>query len=321
MKTNIFECLRYLLRGDRPSQTANKRIALLIDADNTSTKYIDTIISELSAIGSVDIKRAYGDFTSPTLKNWDRDVLNKFSIKPIQHFAYTTGKNSTDGAMIIDAMDILFTKDIDCFCIATSDSDFIRLTQRIREEGKTVIGMGRQQTIPAFVNACNEFKFLDVLSNETEADDENSNLSNFETSITPLQSIKNFISQYIAAGDENVYLGGLKQAIVSKYSDFDERNYGYSKFSTFINSLGDFQVNGNLCFIKIEYRKIPNYIQQFCKNNSNKSFTSTELHNQIVKKYKSFKLVNLGFTNMKSFLSSLPNIEIVDGNKYRYKKS
>lgn len=298
----------------------NRKIALLIDADNTSTKYIDTIMNELSAIGSVDIKRAYGDFTSPTLKNWDKEILNNFSIKPIQNFAYTCGKNSTDGAMIIDAMDILFTKDIDCFCIATSDSDFIRLTQRIREDGKTVIGMGRQQTIPAFVSACNEFKFLDVLSNETEMDDENANLTNSETSITPLQSIKDFISQYIVARDDIVELGGLKKAIVSKYSDFDERNYGYSKFSTFIKSLDDFKIDGNICFINVKYKKISNYIQEFCKRNPHNSFTSVELQNQIRNEFGNFKLVDLGFTNMKSFLSSLPDIETVDGNKYRYKK-
>lgn len=298
----------------------NRRIALLIDSDNTSTKYVDTIISELSAIGSVDIKRAYGDFTSPTLKNWNKEIFNKFSIKPIQNFAYTSGKNSTDGAMIIDAMEILFTKDIDCFCIATSDSDFIRLTQRIREEGKTVIGMGRQQTIPAFVNACNEFKFLDILSNETDEDDENSNLSNFETSITPLQSIIDFISQYIVARDDNANLGELKKAIVSKYSDFDERNYGYSKFSTFIKSLGDFQIDGNISFIKIN-KKICDYIQEFCKVNSDKSFTSSELQNKIGKEFGNIRLADLGFTNMKSFLLSLPNIETVDANKYRYKNS
>ena len=252
----------------------NKRIALLIDADNTSSKYIDTIISELSAIGSVDIKRAYGDFTSPTLKNWDKEILNNYSIKPIQNFTYTSGKNSTDGAMIIDAMDILFTKDIDCFCIATSDSDFIRLTQRIREDGKIVIGMGRQQTIPAFVSACNEFKFLDVLSNEAEGDDKISVLD--MTSITPLQAIKDFISQYIVTKDGNANIGELKKAIVSKYSDFDERNYGYSKFSTFIKSLNDFQLDENRCFIDIKYEKISNYVQDFCMKNSEKSFTSSE---------------------------------------------
>lgn len=297
----------------------NKRIALLIDADNTSSKYIDTIISELSAIGSVDIKRAYGDFTSPTLKNWDKEILNNYSIKPIQNFTYTSGKNSTDGAMIIDAMDILFTKDIDCFCIATSDSDFIRLTQRIREDGKTVIGMGRQQTIPAFVSACNEFKFLDVLSNEADVGDENFALS--ETSITPLQSIKDFISQYIVTKDEGVYLGVLKNAIISKYSDFDERNYGFSKFSTFIKSLNDFQIDENKCFIDTKYEKIRDYIKDFCRNNSKRSFTSVELQNQIGKEFGNFRLANLGFRSMKGFLSSLPNIEMTKKNKYKYKES
>lgn len=302
--------------------TLNKKIALLIDADNTSSKYIDTILSELSAIGSVDIKRAYGDFTSPTLKSWDKEILNNYSIKPIQNFTYTSGKNSTDGAMIIDAMDILFTKDIDCFCIATSDSDFIRLTQRIREDGKTVIGMGRQQTIPAFVSACNEFKFLDVLSEKSDSETDDSGLSNLPTSITPLQLIKDFISHYVLMKSESVNLGELKNAIVSKYSDFDERNYGYSKFSTFIKSLNDFQLDENGCYIdvKIKYENVHDYIQNYCKNNSNKRFTSVELQNQIGKEFGNFRLANLGFRSMKSFLASLPQIVKTEDNKYKYIK-
>lgn len=291
---------------------------MLIDADNTSSKYIDTILSELSAIGSVDIKRAYGDFTSPTLKSWDKEILNNYSIKPIQNFTYTSGKNSTDGAMIIDAMDILFTKDIDCFCIATSDSDFIRLTQRIREDGKTVIGMGRQQTIPAFVSACNEFKFLDILSNEDDVGDENFALS--ETSITSLLTIKEFISQYIVTKDEGIYLGVLKNAIVYKYPDFDERNYGYSKFSTFIKSLCDFQIDENKCYFDTKYEKIRDYVQDFCRNNSKKSFTSVELQNQIGKEFGNFRLANLGFRSMKSFLASLPQIVKTEDNRYKYIK-
>ena len=130
-----------------------KRYALLIDSDNISSKYIDVIFDELSNIGLITVRRIYGDWTR-NVNGWNRDVMLKYSIVPIQQYAYTTGKNATDSAMIIDAMDLLYTGNIEGFCLVSSDSDFTRLATRLRESGKIVIGMGENKTPEAFVNSC-----------------------------------------------------------------------------------------------------------------------------------------------------------------------
>lgn len=145
----------------------DKKFAILIDADNTSSKYIKTIIDEVTNEGSATYKRIYGDWTSALLKNW-KEMLLEYSITPMHQYSYTYGKNSTDSAMIIDAMDILYSDKVDGFCIVSSDCDFTRLATRLREAGKIVIGMGREQTPQPFVKACNKFKYLDVLSSEEE---------------------------------------------------------------------------------------------------------------------------------------------------------
>ena len=141
--------------------------ALLIDADNVSAKYIKPILTELARYGNITYKRIYGDWTSTQHSSW-KDELLKNSITPIQQFSYTQGKNATDSAMIIDAMDILYTNDVDGFCIVSSDSDFTRLVSRLRESGKNVIGMGENKTPEPFRKACDKFTILENLLNEQE---------------------------------------------------------------------------------------------------------------------------------------------------------
>lgn len=143
-------------------QPSEKRFALLIDADNVSAKYIKPIIDELSNYGTVTIKRIYGDWTLSLHAKW-KDALLENSLTPIQQFGYTQGKNATDSAMIIDAMDILYSGHVDGFAIVSSDSDFTRLAARLRESGMQVIGMGEQKTPEPFISACNQFKYLDLL--------------------------------------------------------------------------------------------------------------------------------------------------------------
>ena len=142
------------------------KYALLIDADNISPKYLDTILSEAKEFGDITIRRSYGDWTDPAKASW-KEVLLENSISPIQQYTYTTGKNSSDSAMIIDAMDILYGNAIDGFILASSDSDFTRLAMRLRESGRDIIGMGESKTPAAFVKACRVFKTLDVLYNAT----------------------------------------------------------------------------------------------------------------------------------------------------------
>lgn len=141
------------------------RFAVLIDADNISDKYIKFILDEVSNEGIATYKRIYGDWTKPALANW-KSVLLEYSITPIQQYGYTTGKNSTDAAMIIDAMDILYSGNVDGFCLVTSDSDFTRLASRLRESGMDVVGMGERKTPKAFIVACNKFKYLDILAKQ-----------------------------------------------------------------------------------------------------------------------------------------------------------
>ena len=148
-----------------------KKFALLIDADNISAKYIKIIIEELSKYGTITYKRLYGDLTKSNNRNWKHALLSH-SINPVQQYNYTTGKNSTDSAMIIDAMDILYSGSVNGFCLATSDSDFTRLAMRLRESGMTVIGMGEQKTPEPFRVSCERFFFIDLLSDEEDTDEE-----------------------------------------------------------------------------------------------------------------------------------------------------
>src|SRR5665647_2364008 len=141
----------------------DKKIAVLIDADNVSDKYIKYIFDEISNHGTPTYKRIYGDWTSPHLVSWKTVLLN-YSITPIQQYGYTTGKNATDAALIIDAMDILYSGHVDGFCIISSDSDFTKLAARLREAGMYVIGMGEKKTPTPFIAACEKFKYLEVLS-------------------------------------------------------------------------------------------------------------------------------------------------------------
>ena len=147
------------------SSAISNKYAILIDSENVSAKYIESIFDELSRLGSITVRKIYGDW-SKNNNGWDKDCLLSYSIQPVQQFSYTAGKNSTDSAMIIDAMDLLYTSNIDGFCLVTSDSDFTRLASRLREAGKQVIGMGERKTPKAFVSACTSFKILDSLVTE-----------------------------------------------------------------------------------------------------------------------------------------------------------
>lgn len=214
-----------------------KKFAVLIDGDNTSSKDIDTIINEVAKEGIITYKRLYGDLTKPNLASW-KNVLLKYSITPVQQFAYTTGKNSTDTVMIIDAMDILYTGKVDGFCLVSSDSDFTRLAVRLREAGMLVIGMGKQQTPEPFVKACSMFKFTDLI-NASKSKVEQTDSE--ESAKTPLALIKKSVDTLI---DENcdddgwILASTVGSYLQNKYNDFDARNYGYKKMIELLKSFG-----------------------------------------------------------------------------------
>ncbi|MEF9921895.1 MAG: NYN domain-containing protein, partial [Anaerovoracaceae bacterium] len=187
----------------------DNRYAVLIDADNISDRYIKVILDEISNYGVATYKRIYGDWTKPGLGNW-KTVLLEHSVTPIQQYGYTTGKNATDSAMIIDAMDILYSGNVEGFCLVTSDSDFTRLAARMRESGMDVVGMGEKKTPKPFISACNRFKYLDILANTEEIAVKNV--------YTKTKAKENFQYKKVAVDADGEMLGSLeeiKRAIIT----------------------------------------------------------------------------------------------------------
>lgn len=224
----------------------DKKIAVLIDADNVSEKYIKLIFDELSSIGIPTYKRIYGDWTKPQLSSW-KNVLLQHSITPIQQYAYTTGKNATDASLIIDAMDILYSGNVDGFCIVSSDSDFTRLASRLRESGMSVIGMGERKTPQPFISACERFKYLDILGRkpgdveDIVTKDGKNHKSGLISKEKLVEAIQNIITE-ISDEDGWAFLGEVGSVLNKRYPDFDTRNYGFSKLTPLVSSLKHFEI-------------------------------------------------------------------------------
>ena len=209
-----------------------QRLAVLIDADNAQAAIIEGLLSEIASLGEATVKRIYGDFTSPTSSQWKK-VLNKFAIKPVQQFAYTSGKNATDSTLIIDAMDLLYTRRFQGFCLVSSDSDFTGLAVRIREEGLVVFGFGEEKTPEAFRNACNKFILTEVLrGGENEV---MSNITPNAVKTLPNQLFQQALEQ---AGDENGWtrLDDFGNQLNKLRADFDPRHFGYKKLSDLVRA-------------------------------------------------------------------------------------
>ena len=208
----------------------DKRIAMLIDGDNAQASLLSNIIEEISRYGRITIKRIYGDWTSTNMKSW-KEQLNTFAIKPIQKFAYAKGKNSTDIALIIDAMDILHRAEIDGFCLVSSDSDFTGLANRIRESGLFVIGIGAQQTPKPFINSCDIFTFKENFSTEEKPK------SKKKKKIIDLNFIHKAYSMAEQEEEETAHLSKLAQTIRKLDPSFDPRTYEFKNFVALFQSL------------------------------------------------------------------------------------
>ncbi len=232
------------------------KFALLIDVDNISPKYLSVMLNEAKSYGVVSVRRAYGDWTDHQKKTWKECLLDN-SIIPMQQYSYTSGKNASDSSMIIDAMDILYSNNVDGFIIVSSDSDFTRLAMRLREAGKIVIGMGESKTPAAFVRSCEEFKVLDVLFKNTISDEEEQSAGAESASaeedsapegspITKLSKIRRNIFDILDKNsdeDGRMLLSELGRLLTKKFPDFDERNYGrYRKFSEFIKVIDGLEI-------------------------------------------------------------------------------
>jgi len=221
-----------------------QRLAVLIDADNAQPSIIDALLAEIAKYGTASVKRIYGDWTSPQLKGW-KEVLLTHSIQPIQQFGYTTGKNATDSAMIIDAMDLLYTGNFDGFCIVSSDSDFTKLAARIREAGLVVYGFGEKKTPVPFVSACDKFIYTEVLRAE-ESGEESTPIKRLSTSELKRDHklIRLLRDAVDAASDESgwAHLGAMGNIIAKQSPEFDPRNYGYKKLGELVKATGLFDV-------------------------------------------------------------------------------
>lgn len=271
----------------------NPRLAVLIDADNTFNviPVIDELFEEISKFGDASVRRIYGDWTDTRLKRW-KEVLPKHAIQPMQQFANTTGKNATDSALIIDAMDLLYSAPLDGFCIVSSDSDFTRLSIRFRESGKLVYGFGEEKTPDSLIAACNKFIYVEILSqNKTietvTADEKKPDLAQDKAKViselnppkTTAPTTKNLTSpgvkktsqqlacdgklvtlirsaiEALSDDDGFAHMGEVKKQIVKNFSAFDSRNYGYAKFSELIKTIGLFEVDTQKQRIKDKRKK------------------------------------------------------------------
>lgn len=213
-----------------------QRLAVLIDADNAQYSIIDYLIAEISKYGVASVKRIYGDWTKPHLKGW-KDTLLKHAIQPIQQFTYTTGKNATDSAMIIDAMDLLYSERFDAFCIVSSDSDFTRLASRIREAGLSVYGFGEKKTPQAFVSTCDKFIFTEILKeqDETTGGEKKKTTKELKGDTRLVNLLRNAVE---SAADETgwAHLANVGHKILNQAPEFDARNYGYKKLGELVEA-------------------------------------------------------------------------------------
>ncbi|PWE01083.1 NYN domain-containing protein [Marinilabilia rubra] len=223
----------------------NMNFAVLIDGDNIPSAHVKEMMEEIAKYGNPTIKRIYGDWTKPHLGKW-KSILLENAITPIQQYGYTTGKNATDSAMIIDAMDILYSGKVNGFCLVSSDSDFTRLATRLREAGMQVLGIGEKKTPDPFIVACDKFIYLEILKGESEQKETSEDKLNGKESVDKLsiKEIRLIESSIAATSDEDgwAFLGDVGSLIQKKRPNFDSRNYGFQKLTPLIKSLGNIEI-------------------------------------------------------------------------------
>jgi len=223
-------------------------LAVLIDGDNIPSAYVKEMMQEIAKYGNPTIKRIYGDWTNPKLAKW-KNLLLENAITPIQQYAYTTGKNATDSAMIIDAMDILYSNKVSGFCIVSSDSDFTRLATRLREAGMNVIGIGEKKTPNPFIVACDKFIYIEILKDQSEehSSETTTNRKSKKDSIDKItqKEIKLIASTISDLADEDgwAFLGDVGSLLQKKQPNFDSRNYGFQKLTPLIKSIKNFEID------------------------------------------------------------------------------
>jgi uncharacterized protein (TIGR00288 family) len=224
------------------------KLAVLIDADNTQASIVDGLLAEVAKYGVASVKRIYGDWTSTNLRSW-KDKLLEYAIQPVQQFSYTTGKNSTDSAMIIDAMDLLYTENLDGFCVVSSDSDFTRIAMRLREDGKMVLGFGQRKTPKPFVAACDKFIYTEILRESEEEREIRGDREEKPKQAADIKLDRKAAAMMRAAVEDAAdefgyaYLGSVGTYIMNRQPEFDPRNYGFRKLGDLIKASGLFDID------------------------------------------------------------------------------
>jgi len=226
-------------------QIMDMRLAVLIDADNVPSDKLKEMMEEIAKYGTPTFKRIYGDWTNPHLNRWKQDLL-QHAITPIQQYSYTQGKNATDSAMIIDAMDILYTGKVEGFCIVSSDSDFTRLALRLREAGMLVIGIGQKKTPMPFIAACNKFIYIEILAaaggqgKDRPEQDDAAVIKEIDQQLVKL--LRESVAD-LADDDGWAFLGEVGTLLLKKQPDFDPRNYGFDKLARLVKKMPAFEVD------------------------------------------------------------------------------
>ncbi len=290
----------------------DKRFALLIDSDNISAKYIDCILDEMTRHGVATYRRIYGDFTDHHMNKWKSELAER-SITPIQQFRNTTGKNATDSALIIDAMDILYTANVEGFCIVSSDGDFTRLASRLRESGMEVIGMGESKTPKSFRGACSVF---------TEGDGERVEEKKEKKNVVSKKKISDAILEIITTNENNgkeTGLGEIGSALVKKYSDFDVRNYGYSSLSRFIEDLDNFELRRNNTSVNVILKSDAKEIEELMIKTVEKAGVTGidigQLAQKVYDHYPNFKVKKFGYATFQKLVQSIRELQVENVGK------
>lgn len=223
----------------------NINLAVLIDGDNIPSAFVKEMMEEIAKYGNPTIKRIYGDWTKPNLSKW-KSILLEHAITPVQQYAYTSGKNATDSAMIIDAMDILYSEKVNGFCIVSSDSDFTRLATRLREAGMQVIGIGEKKTPNPFIVACDKFIYIEILKNKSEEkaseEEKDQEKESFEKITSKVLKLISTTITDLSDDDGWAFLGDVGSLLQKKQPNFDPRNYGFQKLTPLIKSIKKFEI-------------------------------------------------------------------------------
>lgn len=294
------------------------QFAVLIDADNISSKYAATIFEELDKFGLSTYRRIYGNWSRAN--GWNEGMLLEYSIMPVQQFSYTTGKNATDMAMVIDAMDILFKNKVQGFCLVTSDSDFTRLAMRLREESMFVLGMGESKTPLALTRACNRFIHLNLVAEQNKDMEDGGDIGEGaeEQNVTSVTEVRQAILALINEnGGKQVDLARIGNRLNDRFSDFDVRNYGYTKLSTMVA-----QELPELSLKKVNYQQyverrstltkaeLEREICSMIEKNGGMIDNLSTLNDELHKKYKQLDFNQFGYSRISSFLRSLKSVTV-----------